>query len=262
MKVFIKIFTLLSLIFVSSCSYEGMVDKWVPKKESQFAKQYLKKLQAKEFSYVKKHLNPDIEKQTTTEKIKDVAEYFPDGELLSTELIGSRIHQTNTNWRGNFTFEYKFTTGWAVANAVVNKSDDKLTVVGFNVHRTKASQQELHEFTLAGKSILQYSVLVFSVIAVLFTFLTLYFCIRTPIPKRKWLWIIFILVGVGSISINWTTAEWNFQILHFKLFSAAATTGGPFSPWIISASIPLGAIVFWLKRGKFHQPDLTSQKEN
>lgn len=253
MKTFIKIFAIPALVFINSCSYEEMADKLVPQKESEFAQEYLQKLQSKEFDYVKKYIDPSIENQVTDKKLQDIANHFPEGDLISTELIGSQVNQFNSRWQGNFSFEYQFANGWAVANAVVKKSNDELTVVGFNVYQTEASQKELNKFTLAGKSLLQYVVLVMAMAALLFTLVTIYFCIRTPIPRRKWLWVFFILIGIGSISVNWTTGQWNFQILNFRLFSAGIISSGPFSPWTISASIPVGAILFWIKRKKFSE---------
>ena len=35
------------------------------------------------------------------------------------------------------------------------------------------------------------------------------------------------------------------------LFGSSVVSAGPAAPWVISASIPLGAIIFWFKREKF-----------
>ncbi|EAU55600.1 hypothetical protein SPV1_01592 [Mariprofundus ferrooxydans PV-1] len=239
------------LMLIAGCSYQDMADNLIPKQESAFAKDYLHRLQTRDFESIKKYIDPSIEAQVTDNKLLEAAKYFPSGNLLSTELIGSQVNVVNGNWQGNFSFEYHFSDGWALANVVLKKSDDNLSVIGFNVYRTKASQKELNKFTLGGKSALHYFVLALAVLAPLFILVTTYFCIRTPIPKRKWLWVVFVLVGIGSISINWSTGQFGIQPLSIKLFSASAFEAGPFAPWIISASIPLGAIIFWFKRKRF-----------
>jgi hypothetical protein len=68
--------------------------------------------------------------------------------------------------------------------------------------------------------------------------------------RRKWLWIIFILIGFGKLSLNWTTGQILFNPLSFyvQLFSVAVIKHGPYAPWIFSISIPLGAIIFFLKK--------------
>lgn len=119
------------------------------------------------------------------------------------------------------------------------------------VYRADSSQQERNKFTLEGKSALHYLTLVLAAMVPLFIVVTAYFCIRTPIPKRKWLWVIFIFVGIGKFSLNWTTGQLDFQPLSLQLFSASAMAMGPHAPWIISVSVPLGTIMFWFKRKQF-----------
>jgi hypothetical protein len=253
MKASTNILVIAAFLLTASCSYKEMADKLIPKEESQFAQDCLQKLQRKDFDHIKRYIDKSIESQVTDEKLLEVVNYFPSGQLISTELIGSQVNVVNSQWHGNFSFEYHFSDGWALANVVLKKSGDNLSVVGFNVYRTAASQKELNKFTLIGKTALQYLVLIMAVATPLFTLLTTYFCIRTPMPKRKWLWILFVLVGIGSISVNWTTGQFWFQPVSIKLFSASAMAAGPFAPWIISASIPLGAILFSFKRKRYIQ---------
>lgn len=251
MKNLITILVSVLVLFVVGCSSEYMADKLIPKQESEFAKTYLQRLQAKDYEYIKKYIDPSSAKYATDEKIIEVAGHFPSGELLSAELIGSQVNVFNGNWKGNFSFEFQFTNGWAVANVVLKKSDEKLTVIAISVTQTTASLKELNKFTLEGKSALHYLMLVYTVFATVFVLVTAYFCIRTPIPKRKWLWVVFVLVGIGSFSINWSTGQFGVHLLHFKLLAASLVTGGAYGQTIISASLPLGAIIFWFKRKRF-----------
>jgi len=248
MKSLIRIFAVTALLLTASCSFEELSDKVIPKDEAQFAQDYLLMLRGKNFDYVKKYIAPGNENQVTEAKLRQIAESFPGGELQDTKIIGLQVSLFDSQWQGNFSFEFQFTDGWALANIMLRKSDKALSVVGFNVFRTEASQKDINRFTLAGKSALQYTILIMALVAPLFILVTTYYCIRTPVPKWKWLWFLFILVGFGSISINWTTGQFGFQPLSLKLLSASAVAAGSFAPWIISTSIPLGAILFWFKR--------------
>lgn len=127
----------------------------------------------------------------------------------------------------------------------------KTTVIGFNIYRTEASQKELNKFKLADKSALHYIILLLSCIVSIFILVSLVYCIKTPIQKRKWLWVLFILGGIGAISINWSTGEFGFKIIQYQFFGATAIASSEYAPWIITASFPLGAIVFWFKRKSF-----------
>ncbi|MEA3411661.1 MAG: hypothetical protein U9R74_08985, partial [Pseudomonadota bacterium] len=227
MKNLTKLYFVIAVLSLTACSYEDMADRFVPNEESRFSRDYLQRLQEKDLEYVRAYLVPEVADQVTDEKLLNVAGYFPSGERLSTDLIGSHVTLTDSQWRGNFSFEYRFTGGWALANVVVKKTDGVLAVLGFNVYRTQASRQEINRFTLGGRSALQYTVLTLSIAAPLFVLVTAYFCLRAPIPKRKWLWVLFVLVGVGSVSVNWTTGQLAVQPLSIKLLSASAFSPEP-----------------------------------
>ena len=89
--------------------------------------------------------------------------------------------------------------------------------------------------------------LALAVAAPLFSLYALVLCVRTRLRGKKWLWIVAILLGVGALSVNWTTGQWNFQPAYVQLLSASATAS-PYGPWVISVSVPLGAILFVLRR--------------
>lgn len=230
-----------------------MMDKFVPKEEAKMAEVYLTKLREKDFEYIKSKLSDELKPQVTDALLIQSAEFFRDGELISTEIIGSQVNVFNGVWQGNFTFEYHFSGGWNLANAAFRKVGDKYEVIGLNVYQTEMSQKEIHAFSLSNKSPLHYLVLVMSITVPIFILISIYYCVRTPIPKRKWLWLIFILLGVGAIQINWTTGQSAIQLIRVYLLGAAAGAAGPHAPWVISASIPLGAILFWVKRKRFIQ---------
>ncbi|MBN1254480.1 MAG: hypothetical protein JXA50_04335 [Deltaproteobacteria bacterium] len=249
MKEIFKLISLFSiLIIISSCTYEEMAEKFIPKEESEFAKEYISKLRNKELEYVKSMMSPEILSQVNDELLLKMANYFRDGELISTKIVGSQVKVINGQWSGNFTFEYEFETGWNLANAALRKVGGGYEVIGLNVYQTEASQKELNAFSFSSKSALHYLVFLLAIIVPLFIFTTIFICVRTPIPRRKWLWIIFILFGVGAIAINWTTGQYAIQLLSVNLFGAAAIRTSPYAPWIFKASFPLGAIIFCFKR--------------
>ncbi|WP_052713228.1 hypothetical protein [Pseudoalteromonas rubra] len=232
---------------------------FVPKEEMEFAKGYLSEVRERNYEYVFSHIDPELSSQVSEEKLDEIAAYFPSGQLLSTVLIGSQVHTYNEVWQGNFTFEYQFESGWAVANAALQRKADKMTVIGFNVYRTKASQKELNKFELTGKSALHYLVLLAACIVPVFIIVSVFYCIKTPIHKRKWLWVLFVLGGIGTMSINWSTGALGFKIAEYQLLGAGVVASGEYAPWILSVGFPLGAMVFWFKRKSFIEQDKASK---
>lgn len=265
MKILFKILVNILLITSSTLvSADLSNDPIVPKTEAAYAKNFLERVQAKDLTFVKEQLDASLIEKINEQNIAEFANYFPSGKLLSTDLIGSQVNIINDAWQGNFTYEYHFEQGWALANAVVNRKDNKLSVIGFNVYQTKASQKEINKFALADKSILHYLMLLCAVLIPVFIVITLVACIKTPIPRRKWLWIIFILGGISTFSINWTTGEYGFKLIQYQLLGSGVFTASEYAPWIIVAGFPLGAILFWFKREKWRvtPPIQTTQEES
>lgn len=108
-----------------------------------------------------------------------------------------------------------------------------------------------------------------AILVPLFTLYALILCIRTKIEKKKWLWVIFVLAGIASFSVDWTTGQWRIVPLSFQLLGAGASAP-PYGPWVISVSLPLGAIIFLLKRKRLSEqqchtepyPQSHSEKED
>ena len=246
-------FPVIALLFglLTGCG-RGELPEWVvPEAESEFAEDFLDRLRQGDMDYVKTKLDPDVTEEASDELINRVIDFFPEGEPISTKIIGSQVRAFNSEWEGNFTFEYEFPSGWALANTVVRRAGEDFLVGGFHVYRTEASQAEINRFTLSGKSVLHYGVLGGATIAPIFILFTLVSCIRTPIHKRKWLWVLFVIVGIGTIRLNWTTGAYSIQMFSINLLGSGAVADGPFAPWVVSTGIPLGAILFWFRRKRF-----------
>ncbi|MBQ0945532.1 hypothetical protein KAK07_19490 [Ideonella sp. 4Y16] len=109
-------------------------------------------------------------------------------------------------------------------------------------------------FTFDGKSALHYAVLVLAVGIPLFVVYALIACVRTQIPKRKWLWLLFVAVGMVQFRFNWTTGAWGVHPFSVALLGAGFAKAGPVAPYIFTLAFPLGAFVFLMKRRSFAQP--------
>ena len=112
----------------------------------------------------------------------------------------------------------------------------------------------MHRASFAGKSITHFAFYAATVFIPLFILFALVQCIRTPMPRRKWMWIIFILIGVTEFQFNWSAGEIGFQALNISLLAAGFAKLSPISPLILKAGIPLGAIVFLLERSRWLRP--------
>jgi hypothetical protein len=83
-------------------------------------------------------------------------------------------------------------------------------------------------------------------------------CIRSRI-RRKWLWIIFILLGFVQFRFDWSTGHFDVQPISFALFGAGAFRPSAYAPWVLNFAIPVGAIIFFATRRRLLLDDATKE---
>ena len=134
-----------------------------------------------------------------------------------------------------------------MANVAVKTKDGVTTIIGLNVTPIPRSLEEQNRFSLIDKPAICWIVLALAITSMLLTVLALVVCARTKLRGRKWPWIVAILLGVGNLAVNWTTGQWQFTPLWVLVFSAGFTAA-PYGPWTIFAGLPVGAVVFLVRR--------------
>lgn len=235
-------------VCISGCGRGEIPSRLIPEAEAAFARDYHQRIRDGDFEYVKSYLDAEIRDEVTDEWLRQFAEFFPSGELISAEVIGSHVNTFNSRWEGNITFDYQFSGGWAVANVAIRRVDGETTVFGLSVHPTEASQRELTAFSAAAITPLHVAMLIGTIASPIFMLFTCYFVFKTPIARRKWLWYVLSFLGIGAVNFNWTTGAVGLQLLSIQLIGFGITSAGAAAPWIFSFTVPIGAAVFWMRR--------------
>lgn len=247
---YFALMAMMAMVLITGCGQTSMMTAMTPSADEQVAKNYIDLLRQHKFEQIESDIDPGIRTPELHETLSKMAASIPAQAPISVKVVGANTFSSPGLYKSNITFEYQFPDKWLLAKVVVQKKDGVSTIVGFNVNGLSDSLENLNSFGLLGKSALQYAVLVGMIVASLFSLYALVLCARTKIPKRKWLWIIFILFGIGKCTVNWTTGQWGFTPLSVQLFSAGAFA--PFyGAWALSVSLPLGAIGFMLRRQSF-----------
>ncbi len=242
-----RISTIFLALLLIACNQTEMIEKFTSPSEQSIAKGYIDLLAQQRFEEIEKASDPSIISPTLRETLSKMASLLPNEKPLKVTLVGAHRNQLKDSSSINLTYEYHYPTNWLVINVAIKTVGNSSTIVGFNVVPQETSREEKNKFELIGKSALHYVVLVFSIVMPLFTLFVLIVCIKTRLKGRKWPWIIFILIGFGKFSINWSTGQFAYHTLMVQLLSASA-----FAPlygsWTLAFSIPIGAIVFLIKR--------------
>ena len=184
------------------------------------------------------------------ESLGKLAAQFPQQDPTAVRLVDYGT-QTVTKVGGsstelsNVTFESEYANAYVVSNVVLRRVDaGERRVVGLHARALPASIAVLNGFSLWDMGVVQYGVLLamIAVAATTVAALVAWF-LRRRITRRRWWWLLAILVGPFKLSVNWITGAVAIQALTVQLLSLSATRQGV-SPWILSFSIPAGAIAF------------------
>ena len=187
--------------------------------------------------------------ERTQAEIDHIQSLLPPGEPDSSRLTAFRVSSGasgNRLW-GVREYEYRGHVVRAETMLYRARATDPWLIEGFNVNaktRAEASSRALN-FATEPRGV--QSVIAAAVIIPLVTLLTFLIALFRPGLKWRWLWLLPIAVGVGTIYADTSTDALSFLPLSAQLFGAGATwTGSVFDGWVFSASMPLGAAAFWL----------------
>lgn len=230
------------------------LEKMVPKEADKFARDYIDILLKGDIQHAEKLLDPQVVTSETRSKLQEVANLLTKGELTSIEVVGVNVFTTKNKSRNSLTYQLQLKDAWLLVIVIVDDISGEQQIFAVNVKTIPKSLEEINAFTFSGKSFRHYIILLLAACIPVFIVYTIVLCIRTKM-KRKWLWIIFMLFGVGKYSFNWTSGQMGFQPISFLIPGAAAFKGGPYAPWIISISVPIGALLFILKRRKIRKSE-------
>jgi len=231
-----------------ACNEDALIAKFTPHPEAEMAKQAMDDWRGGRIKALRALLASSVQSKVTDEQFVGWAADFPKGEPRSVKVVGATTDIQNGERRYNLTYEYEFDGKWLLATVVMLKhGDEQAKITGLQAQVFNRSLEQMNAFTFRGKGGLHMLMLFLAVASPLVSIAACIVCIRTPIRRRKVLWALFTLVGVTTVHLNWTTGQIRFTPVSFQIFGASAFAS-PYGPWTLGVSLPLGAIVFFLRR--------------
>jgi hypothetical protein len=219
-------------------------------KEIALSKQYITDLREKQFNSVTERLSPALKNYQSELALLKISDLFPNEKPMSTTLVGFSKNVTTNLTTITSIFQYKYPHKWITAGVVLEKNGDSTNIKGVSIIPSDYSLEDRNSFNLYGKNPSQYLFLLVTLIVSVIIIIALTLCIPNSIVKRRWLWTVFILTGVGTVALNWTDGTFQILPLHIQILGVGVYKFSPYNALIVYASIPIGAIVFlfhWLK---------------
>lgn len=242
-----RILIITALFVLSACSQENMLEQFASKEDQASAKARIEQLRSRDFNNIEEDIDVSLKSPNLQATLEKMASLFPNGAPTSITLVGAHISSGPDSNSKNLSFEYNFGGKWLLINVATKEKGGAKTIVGMSVTPMAESLEQQNRFTFLGRSAKHYAMLMSTMAAALISLYALIICVRTEMPGRKWPWLVFILLGIGKLSLNWSSGEIFFAPLSIQFFSASAAAA-LYGPWIISVSLPLGAIVFLFRQ--------------
>lgn len=240
---------MLGVLLLAGCSQADLVEKFASEDDKKRVTECIDQLRSGDIASIEKQIDPSLRSPQLHDTLVQLAEAMPDDEPDSVKLVGVQTNVNNGVRTANLTYEFNFGGNWLWANCAFKKDGEMLTIIGVSVQPQPGPWEEQSQFRLEDKPASSYAVLVAACLAVLVSVTALILCIMHRGLRHKWAWIIFILLGIGTLTLDWNSGEMTYAMLHFQLLSAGVTG----APWVVSVALPLGALVYLARRFLNHR---------
>lgn len=229
-------------------AWDALLQKIVNKDDDAMARRFIEAVRTGDYSGARAMLAPNLPGDSD-EGLRALHLILDQGEPIETKLIGCNTSSDLGSGKSktDLTYEIHYRDAWVAGDVLLTKSPDWTFVEGSHFSPIRDSLAVLYRFSLAGKSPLHYAVFALAIVIPVFILFALGVCIRTRV-RRKWLWIIFILLGVCAFQFNWSTGSCSFNPASVNVLGAAYFSSSPYSPTIFTLAFPLGAVIFLLGR--------------
>jgi len=221
------------------CDERTQMKRLTPSQDDRVARDLIDGLATADSTKILSHLSASVQQLPGfRDSLNGIASALPRGRIDTIRQVGVYRNLSSNSTR--LAYELHSPAGWAVATFFIEDDAGTRAISSAHVQRIEDSLENLNSFWRAGNP-LRAIVLLVAVFAAFFSVVVAVLAARQRI-KRRWLWVLFALVGASPFTLNWTTGEVSFQLLQVVLLSAGIGRAGMFGPWLITIAFPIGAI--------------------
>src|ERR1700761_9402733 len=208
--------TLLLVLSLAGCNNQKIMSLFVPTEQDKAAQAYLDDIRRGEFALVEDALDPALKPKLTADLMKQLQSLLAAEPIKSRTIVGSHVYKFPQFTKYDLAYEFALRTHWLLAQMVLQAANGRQTITGIHLTPMAQSLEQLNAFTLS-KGVASLIFLGLAILVPIFVVWTAIVCWRTPIPRRKWLWRIFVLVGIMAINLNWTSGIFQFLPVQLQL---------------------------------------------
>ncbi len=233
----------------------SLLKKYTPQDDEAFALHAVDLLFQDRYDEIENSLDPIIRTGDTHEHLVEMSHLFP-SKPISVKTVEARTIRSLDSRTTTMTVEYEFSQSWLLAQVVILTKNGLKTITGFSVNPTPEPIEVMNEFTFDDKGFSQYAGLFLALWVAGLTLYAFVVCARMNIGKKKWVWMVAMLVGIGQLTVNWTTGQWFFTPFALQTLFPLGASCTPYGPWMLHIYSPVAAIAFLRLRKGFRAETL------
>lgn len=192
--------------------------------------------------FVKEILND----KNIDEQFENIYKYLSDiGEYRGKQIISYYINNNNGLVTQNITLELEYSKRYVVYTYMVSKLEGEYRLLRFHSTTNNISITEANKFRFDNKGLMHYVILLLAFVTLIFSLVTAAVCFSKD-RKRRILWTIFCLCGIGAFTFGWNTGQCGIKILSFGFPCVKIIRFSTYASLILYLRLPLGAILYWL----------------
>lgn len=249
--------TSLLTALVSACSPTSVVEKLLMPEERQLVASAVEDVDRGDGESLSKKVPPQVAKDFQA-ALPAMREALPPAPRQVT-MVNANVTSSGGVRTVSALYQVKGQASWALMEAVMTTRGARTTLTGLHLQRTAVEPMKLNKFSLADAGAGGWAMLVAMLAAVCLTIAALVRIWRSGLFERRWLWTLGALVGITTLRMNWATGAVSFQPLSFQILSVSAVKTPPFAPWSLGVSIPLVALIAFLRRDRRAKAEVSSE---
>lgn len=260
MNTYLKLLVILLAFFINSCSSEKAVEKMVDKERDEFSREFVQQIIDGDTNLIYK-IDSTLFDRNSMENLNYIYSILYHKPVNSVKIIGLHYNFATENHKKYYTinYEYKLRNNYALISVTSKEIGNKLMIIGFNFDIKETAYTESVKFSFKNKSVIHYIIFLLIIAIPLFIIYSLIRMFKSNICY-KWLWAILIILLNFSVIYNWHTGTFFWNKISLQLLGIGISQGDISAPWDFAISLPLGAIIFWIRLQKLKREEKEYQE--
>ena len=239
---------LLLMMALASCGLPLSRDQFLDAPEARFLTGMIERLSRGEVDSIAADMYDQSDVRKNRAELERLAGFLEGSSPTSVQPAQWEVHKTSSGLRVvKVALEYGYESGrWFLMSGEIVGEPEQLRIANYRMKEIEFPLSVTNAFALSGKTSSHYAFLVMTVASFALSLCALVLCLRTRGLRRKRWWVLFIVFGLGTFTIDWSTGAYSYWPVSVLLMSAAFTRDGMLGPWTLEFAVPLGALVFLL----------------